>query len=178
MANHALDAFLNDPDPAARRAEFLAFVGPRSEGFLHLYDYLVRHPESESTNRLGSGLAYNGFSAPAFFLGPVYFFYRKMWLWGTGYVIGLLALAAYPLTSRVDIGLGIAMALFTRWAYVHHAIRTITTLRSKASEIAPDDRQRFLDTLAQAGGVSWTAGWISGVLFALALALAVMQTLG
>jgi hypothetical protein len=173
MANHAFNAFLNDPDPAARREEFLAFVGPRPEGFLHLYDYLVRNRETDSGNRLGSGLTYNGFSAPAFFLGPVYFFYRKMWLWGAGYVVGLLALAAYPMTSRADIGLGVAMALFTRWAYVSHAIRKITALRAQPT----DDRQAFLNTLAQTGGVSWAAGWISGILFAVAIALAVVQAL-
>jgi hypothetical protein len=174
MAKHAVQAFLDDPDPADRRAELLAFVGPRPVGFLDLYDYLVAHREQDAVGRLGRGLLYNGFSAYAFFLGPVYFFYRKMWLWGTGYVLAMLTFAAIPATSRADIGLSIAMALVTRWVYVRHAIGKIESLRAGT----PEAGEAFLGRLAEAGGVSWVAGWISGALFAFALVLAVMQSLG
>jgi hypothetical protein len=168
MAARALTQLVHHPDQAARRAELIVFCGPNPESFLALYNRLAADAAS-GERRLTSSIG--GLCAPAFFLGPVWFFYRKMWLWAWGYCAVMLLLALVPVGGQAGLALSVAAALIARWAYVDHASRAIARLR----RIRPADEQAYLTRLAEAGGVSRLAGWASGIFFATALALAVWQ---
>ena len=106
-----------------------------------------------------------GFSAAAFFLGPVWMLYRKMWLWAAGVFAFAIAIGYIPgLPHAAGIGLAAAMGAAGRRIYVFHAIAKIGKWRAAGGQ--PDQ-------LARLGGVSATAGWASGlvllVLFAVTL---------
>lgn len=171
MAATALHQLVTDPDQPTRRAELRAFLGPNPEGFLVHYDR-IRANEALG-NRLTSLFGY-GLCAPAFFLGPVWFFYRKMWLWASGYCALMLLLATAPVGGGAGLGLSVAAALIARWAYLDHAARIMARLRVLRPA---DDEHTYLAHLATEGGVSKLAGWLSGIFFATALVLAVLQAL-
>ena len=170
MAASALTQFAIDSDQPTRRAELSAFLGPNPDSFLAAYGRIAA---SATTGNRGLTSLNSGLCAPAFFLGPVWFFYRKMWLWAWGYCGLMLLLAAVPAGSQIGLGLSVAAGLIARWACLEHAARTIARLRLTR----PFDDMAYFDRLARAGGVSKRAGWSSGVVFAMALALAVYQTL-
>lgn len=153
--------FLKDPDAAARRAEFAAFVAPHAERFLPLYDAM--RADVAATGRPRFRLKDGGFSAAAFFVGPVWFLYRKMWLVAGVIVAALVVLALLPLPSRIGVIVAITLGLMAKRTYVTHAIGVIQTLRAGG----PVD----LDRLRAAGGVSRRAAWIGGTIYA-ALTLA------
>ena len=168
MAENAYLAFLRDPDQAARRAELTAFFGPNAGKFLSVYDVLQNDAVT------GSGkpkfrLRGSGFSAPAFFFGPVWFFYRKMWLIAGIIAAGMVVLSLVPGTSRLGAGVGAGLAVMAYRAYVQHAIGKIDKLRGP-------DGVADLAMVAEAGGVSKLAAWISGTIYGL-LALATLVSI-
>ena len=171
----ALHQLVTDPDQPTRRGELTAFLGPNPEGFLTHYDR-IRANAATGGNRLTSLFGY-GLCAPAFFLGPVWFFYRKMWLWASGYCAVMVVLSTAPIGGQAGLGLSVGASLIARWAYLDHAARTMAKLRLAHPRLAahPIDEQAYLTALAEAGGVSKLAGWLSGLFFAAALALAVLQ---
>ena len=175
MATPNLQRFCDDPDQTARRAELTAFFGPNADGFLAVYDRMVAAQRRGLADRLRPWVG-GGFCAPAFFLGFVWFYYRRMWAWAMGFVALMIVLEWVPGTSQVGLVLAIGMALVARRLYVGHAIGTICRLRA----LTPPPEQgstAFLDALRSAGGVSKSAGWISGGLFVLVTVIAVVRAL-
>jgi hypothetical protein len=170
MAARALTQLASDPDQPSRRAELLAFIGPNPKSFLTLYQRLVADTAAKE-RRLTSLVG--GLCAPAFFLGPVWFFYRKMWLWASGYCVVMVLLAMLSFGGQTGLVLSVIAALVARLAYLDHAARTIAKLR----RTHPVDERMYLTQLAEAGGVSKLAGWISGVFFAAVLAVATYAAL-
>jgi len=168
MVESALTQFAKDPDQPMRRAELNAFIGPNPASFLAVY-HRIAASAATGDRRLTSLIG--GLCAPAFFLGPVWFFYRKMWLWAWGYCVVMLLLSALPIGGQAGLGLSVAAALMARWAYLDHATRRIAKIRLAR----PLDEQAYFTQLAAAGGISKLAGWASGIFFATALALAVYQ---
>ncbi len=145
--------FLRDPDVEARRAELAAFVGPNAAPFLRMYDRLRASPERP---RFGAMLS---FVSMAFLLGPCWFFYRRMWVWGWGVLALVVALALLPWMPRT-LGAVEAVVFATqgRYAYLTHAFARIERVRGAAATAD-------LDALRREGGVSRTAGWVSGLLY-------------
>ncbi len=148
--DNAYTRFLSDPDPAARRAELEAFVGPNSAPFLKMYERLRASPA-----RPGFG-AMQSFVVMAFFLGPCWFFYRRMWGWAWGFIAVLVVMALLPLPRTAGLIAGVVLATQGRYAYLTHAFGRIEKLRDAGAGAGAD-----LDVLRRAGGVSATAGWVS-----------------
>lgn len=168
MADNAYLAFLRDADQDARRAELTAFFGPNAAKFLPIYD-VMQGDAVMGTGRPRFRLGGGGFSVPAFLFGPVWVFYRRMWLIAGIVVAGLVAIALIPGTGRAGLPVGIGLGLMAYRTYVQHAIGTIQKLRGPADRVD-------LAVVAQAGGVSKTTGWISGLLYRL-LALAAIASI-
>ena len=154
--------FLRDPDAQARRAELEAFIGPNARPFLLQYDRLRERPERPRFNAMAS------FVAMAFFLGPCWFFYRRMWGWAWAIVALMAALGFVPGSTRVGVPLAVSLAMFGRYAYLSRAFGRIEKLRGGAG-------LADLETLRQAGGVSRAAGWISSGIYLALVALALVS---
>ncbi len=167
MANDPYINFLQDPDQVSRQAELATFFGPHGAKFLKGYEM----QRAMMTRTTGGKIRYSflraGYVWPAFFVGPVWFFYRKMWLWGGILTAVVVVLGLLPIAGRVGFPLGIAMAVGGSSLYLNHAVRTIERLRQASPNGVVDPQQ-----LAAAGGVSKTAGWIGGVVYGLLLLLA------
>ncbi len=154
--------FVTDPDQEARRAELRAFIGLNADAFMAQYE-VIRARAGAAPKAAGRFKV--SFLPMAFFLGPCWFFYRRMWTWAWGFVALYVLLAFLPATSRIGLPLAIATAMFGRQAYVTWAVYRIAKLRSASGGmIGPD-------ALAAAGGVSKRAGWISSVILGVLAAL-------
>lgn len=160
---NAYTAFLSDPDPDARRAELRAYVGPRPEPVMKMYEGLRERAVTGARPRFG---ATTSFVVMAFFLGPCWFFYRRMWKWAWALVAAMVIVTALPISNRVGFFIGVALSTSGRFVYLQHAIAQIVRLRG-AAPIAD------LALLAREGGVSKRAGWISSAVYVLLSLLAV-----
>ena len=165
MANQEYMNYMRDPDAAARLADFGAFVGPNVKAFLPAYEkqraLLNRPPGQKAKFEWGAG----GFNAAAFFGGPIWFFYRKMWAWAWGITAALILVGLIPGTSRIGLPVGIGLALGGNQIYIGHAVNRIARMRAAG--------HGSVEELQRAGGVSKVAGWIAGIVYALLFALAV-----
>ena len=168
MADQTYRNFLLDPDQTSRRAELATFFGPHADKFLKAYDAQV-----VAANRApGEKIKFQWFSGsyvwPAFFIGPVWFFYRKMWAWGVGITVVVLLIGLLPITSRLGFPLGVALALSGPMFYLGHAVKKIEELRGQSAGGVIDPAR-----LAAVGGVSKAAGWIGGIVYGLMVALTI-----
>jgi hypothetical protein len=155
MADNAYLAFVKDPDQTSRRAELAAFFGPRPEKFLKVYDNMASVANREPGTKAQIKFFDGGFCWPAFFLGPIWMFYRKMWVYA-GIVLAIFFIFTFlPLPPGAGIGLAVAMAFAGARLYVTYAISTVSKLRGDPARIAA------------AGGVSPLAGWVSGIIYVL-----------
>lgn len=152
---NAYTDFLADPDPQARRAELVAFIGPGSAPFLKMYDALQAPAAAGRRPKFG---ATNSFVVMAFFLGPCWFFYRRLWIWAWSLVAVILFVGFLPLPRNTGVILGVVLAIMGRFAYLQHAILRIAKLRG-GGPVAD------LALLAREGGVSPVAGWVSSVIY-------------
>lgn len=165
--NSAYFAFLNDPDQEVRRAELRTFFGPNAETFLKAYDRLRSDTPAVPGGRPKFRLFGGGFEPAAFFLGPVWFFYRKMWLMAW-VVVGMLVVVSFIPFRAAGLIVGITLAGMAHRVYVQYAVQKLTTLHRGGTPVTPD-------TVAAAGGVSKRAGVISGVIYALFWILGVVS---
>lgn len=143
--------FFLDKDQDDRRAELAAFCGPHADLFLKTYDGVRQMAVDKAS---GTGVKFklfrnNDFSGAAFFLGPVWFFYRKMWAYAWGLVALYTVLAFLPsgFGSRFAMPLALATGLFARSGYVIWA--TIKTELMRRPDGALDPA-----AIARVGGVS------------------------
>ena len=169
MADSIYTTFLKDPDQVSRRAELATFFGPNPDKFLRVYDSqvaLVQRVPGQSSFSFGS--FGRTFLWPAFFLGAIWLFYRKMWAYGIGLTVLILILGLLPITNRLGLPLGIALAGFGGLAYVSHAVNQIEKLRRQNPTQPLDPQQPAL-----IGGVSRPAGIIGGIVYVLIIALAI-----
>ncbi len=172
MSAASIAEFLHDPDQIHRREDLLAFFGPHADIYLLVYDRLHAGANRAPGQKFQFNFFGGGLSGPAFFVGPVWFFYRKMWLYGgilTGLMVLLAALPAVLSVGRLSLPISIGIAVAAKQIYVSHAISTIQKLRAANPYLDPQ-------TLAHAGGVSRTAAWISGVIYALLVILGIAGT--
>ena len=157
----AFGDFPSDPDQPARRAELAAFVGPHADAFLRQYDLL----RARTTRGAGGGRVATfrpSFIVLVFFLGPVWLFYRRMWLWawvltGVYVVLGLL-----PHASRIGLPLAVALAVTGRQAYVLWAVNRIARMRAAAvPPPSPSSRRPAACRPGRAGSAVrfWSGSW-------------------
>lgn len=163
--NSAYLAFLTDPNQEARRAELRDFFGPNADTFLGAYDKLRAQTPQVAGGRPRFQLFGGGFEAAAFFLGPVWFFYRKMWLvaW---VIVGLMVVLAFIPFRAVGLILGITLATMAHRVYVQHAVQKLVAMHASAAVVTTA-------TVQAAGGVSKPAGIVSGVIFGILYILAI-----
>ena len=147
--------FVKDPDQATRRQELVTFFGPNPGKYLAIYDNMAAIANRPAGTRPPFQLFGGGFSWPAFFLGPIWMLYRKMWLWGGIILAVFLIFTFLPLPRGAGIGLAAGMAVAGARLYVTSAISTVSKLRGDPAR------------LSAAGGVSPLAGWVSGVIYVL-----------
>ena len=152
MPATAQQAFLQDPDQAARRQELATFFGPRPDKFLKVYDNMAAIANRAPGTR-PKFTAFGNFCWPAFFLGPIWMFYRKMWVWASIVTAIFFIFSFLPIPRGAGIGLGAAIGSFGATLYVTQAISAVTRLRGKPSQIAA------------VGGVSPLAGWVAGIVY-------------
>ena len=121
MADAKYLEFLRDPDQASRREELSAFFGPNADVYLSTYNRM-RELELQPRGVKSFRLFRFGLSGPAFFFGPVWFFYRKLWLYGTILTAALISLAFLPL-GRLSLPISLVMAMAAKQAYVLHSVK-------------------------------------------------------
>ena len=155
MPESASQRFLQDPNQAERRRELTAFIGPNAQSYLSVYDNMVREANRPPGTKPKFAAFQSGFNVATFLLGPVWFFYRKLWIWAAALILLYIALGFTPYSSQIGIPLGMALALSAKRFYLLHAISSIS--KSQSTDSA---------ALAALGGVSRTAGWISGTIVA------------
>lgn len=160
-----LDSYLQDPEYSERREELRVFIGPNAEKFLIAYDLLIQQRKQYLETSKFKFFQRSAYTWPAFFTGPVWFFYRKMWAWGWGLTIGLLALGLIPGINRISFPVSLILAAMAKRIYIEHAMKRINQLHASgnAKEAA----------LAVAGGVSPKAAWIAGVIFGVYMLLSI-----
>jgi hypothetical protein len=158
--NSAYLNFLRDPDQDSRRNELTTFFGPNAATFLRAYDKLREDTVRSDGGRPKFRLFGGGFEVAAFFLGPVWFFYRKMWILAWVVVGLMVAIAFVPVLSRAGLILALLLAGLAHRSYVQHAVQTLVKLRQPDGSLDPVAVQA-------AGGVSKPAGIVSGVIFVL-----------
>ncbi len=155
-ANVSIGDVFEDSAAARRREEMRAFIGPHAEAFMPVWTAMQARAAPRTPGEKRPRIKFN-FVAMAFFLGPCWFFYRKLWVWAWALLAVIVVLAFLPITSRIGLPLGICLAMFGRQAYLGHAQKRVAQLRGGA-EFAD------LDVLRRAGGVSPVAGWTSSLL--------------
>ncbi len=169
MPNALLD-FANDPDQMSREAELRDFVGPNAEKFLNAYRKMRPGPDGKTRFRIFG----EGFCWPAFFLGPVWFFYRKMWTvaWG---IVGLLVvtnvlgiLAPNLPIQRIGVPLAIIIGGWAFRLYITQAASRLNGMRAANGSVLQPEAVRL------AGGVSVTAAWVSSVVYGLLVLLGII----
>jgi len=141
-------------DPEAQRDEtlFRAYVGDKADKYMLNF------------KRLKKGDTRSGFNIGAFFLGFVWFFYRKMYLAGAVIIlIPVVLLTVLPdLAGVIASGVGVALALMANTYYVKSVNKNIEQM--KALDLPEDE---LLNRLRAKGGTSKVAGafglvvWIS-----------------
>jgi hypothetical protein len=118
----------------------------------------------------GGGVAFS-WSWAVFFGGFVWFFYRKMYMWGAFLILVPVVLAVlYPSLSSYSFA---SFAVFSKHLYISTAIGRIL----KADELGLTGAERS-DYLQRAGGVSLTAGIITGVLAIACTIFAILAAYG
>ena len=164
-AQAAYTAFFQDPDQESRRLELTTFFGPNAATFLKAYDKL-RDDTLAATSGRPKFRLFAGFEVAAFFLGPVWFFYRKMWI--LAWIIVAFLIAAYfvPLLGRAGLVLALLLAGMAHRSYVQHAIAKLQQLRGP-------DGVLNLQQVQAAGGVSKAAGIASGIVYGVLYILAI-----
>ncbi len=166
----ASDLFFRDPDQDSRRAELRDFFGPNADVFLRTYDRMrTAALAPKGSGSFWTNLRVGGFEPAAFFCGPVWFFYRKMWAWAWGITAFevIFGVIASLLHLRGGFAAGAILSVMAHRAYVDQAMASIAKLRGPSGALDPQ-------AVRMAGGVSKTAGWISGTIYFLLIALTIV----
>ncbi|BBD09240.1 DUF2628 domain-containing protein [Desulfovibrio ferrophilus] len=165
----AINLLYLEPDQESIRKDLAHFFGPRSEHFLKIYEKKKAAKEP--------GHFAMTFSWVTFLTGFVWFFYRKMYLFGAITIIlpvGLsLAMEAMGIKDPGSSAMTIAFALFAKQFYINKALEHLV----KANEmgIFGDERDAYLKS---AGGTSSIAGGIALFCFLLIITAVLLTVIG
>jgi len=153
-------AFLSDPDQASREMELKIFLGPNAERFIPAY----RGLRPGASGKPSFSLRGAGFSIGAFFTGPVWFFYRKLWsaAWTVTALLvvfaGLGLVFPHAPLNRLGLPIAVILALNANRICVMHAVQRIQTLRTPDGTVTQE-------VLTSQGGISKRAAWIAGLVY-------------
>jgi hypothetical protein len=162
LNQESLLALVNDVDQDRVRRDLVTFFGPRAEGYLQTYEKIRAGANRHRT----FPMSWNW----AVFLGSfVWFFFRKMYLWGAALIV-LPIILGLVIGGTGGGGTMFAFALFAKPLYVHTALARI----SKANQLSLTGAERD-DYLRRAGGVSIVAGVLAGILYAALLAMLILS---
>lgn len=112
--------------------------------------------------------AISGFNLPAFFLGPIWLFYRKMYAYGFIYIGFVLVLAVFvaifgisqAFDLAISIGLSIAMGLIGNTLYRTFVDRKIMKIKKiPAFQIA-----KMKEEFGEQGGTNVIVAWLLFIL--------------
>lgn len=134
----------NDPE---FWADLQRFIGPNAPLFIEVW--------RETPD--GKLPAFKYFSIPAFFLGPFWFLYRKLYFWAIG-VTALMISAPIIFAEIWEIALiviGVGMGFVAKKFYVTWAVQRVKSIRAAV----PDLNQRQVE-LKRQGGVSSKSVWV------------------
>jgi hypothetical protein len=159
----AYSEILSAPDQQGIREDLATFFGPRAEAYLDVYDKLRNATPAERA-RLRT------WSSPVFFGSFTWFFFRKMYLYGAVLIFTPLLLSY--LFGGAGGATPIVFAMFAKRWYVNCALGRIT----KADQLGLSGAER-IDYLQRAGGVSWPAGILAGLIYGFAIALVVVAVM-
>ncbi|MGE0255719.1 MAG: DUF2628 domain-containing protein [Alphaproteobacteria bacterium] len=127
--------------PATEEDDLRAAIGPNAESFLA---YLAKTRAGG-----GSGIAW---CWPSFFLGAIWFFYRKLYRIGSLYVASIILptlILPPPVPDLVMLAVWLASALFAKKVYMDAVFRRIAD--ADARGLTGEARRHWL---AQSGGTS------------------------
>lgn len=115
-----------------------------------------------------------GFSWCMFFLGVLYAFYRKMWLFGIImillYVVASMITGNIPLINRIlDFVIGIVASMIFKEKYIAHVTKKVANIQSKYPN---KTHEELIKICKKKGGISILAliiilGWVGLVMFLL-----------
>lgn len=147
-----------------RWEDVAAYVGPNADRFKTVWEK-QRAFALEGRGKIAWSLCW-----PAVFLSFAWFFYRKQWLTGAILIAVPVAIVAFlPVPPGAFGGVGIAVAMTAKSLYLQDAVPRIAKLKAAGS----GDKAALA-----AGGVSWPAGIVAGLLQALAIAATVAVAVG
>lgn len=131
---------------------FRLFIGPNPDKFI------------KAAGVGAGGKQSTTFNWPAFFIGPIWLFYRKLYLWGACLLlVPVVLVVIFPQLSKVSFGYGVLLGLLGHKIYMNHATSKIGKI--KKLDLSDDE---FKDRLKKAGGTS-PAGAVFGVVITVAL---------
>lgn len=141
----------SSPIPEKTDPEFWAdlqrFIGPNAPLFIEIW--------RETPD--GKLPAFKYFSIMAFWLGPFWFLYRKLYLWAAG-VTALMISAPIifaEIWEIVLIAIGVGIGFVANKIYVNWAVQRVKSIRTAT----PDLSQRQAE-LKRQGGVSSKSVWV------------------
>ncbi|MGE5538747.1 MAG: hypothetical protein ACM30I_09010 [Gemmatimonas sp.] len=147
-AQSARYALMKEADPQALRADLATYFGPRAASYLAAYEK-VRKQVVEKRRWVQL------WSWPAFLLGFVWMFYRKIYIWGA--LLFLLPIVAAVVFGTSGMaGLAGVLGVLGKRMYVEAGLSRI----SKANALGLTGQERT-DYLSRAGGVSWIGGGLA-----------------
>lgn len=145
------------------REDLKIFFGPRSEAYLKFFD-------ATRDNASGNKRMVWSFSWPAFLCSFVWFFYRRLYIWGAA-VLLLPIIVGEVFGGTGTAGMWGGIAVIAKLLYVSTGIARIQ--KANALQLTGEARA---DYLRRAGGVSTVAGVIAGLFFALAVVAFIVTT--
>jgi hypothetical protein len=161
-APRAADLF-DAPDQRSVRQDLATFFGPNAEVYLDAYERMRdAAPRQRTTVRT--------WSWPVFLTAFSWFFYRKMYVYGA-MTIFMPMFFGY-LFGSVGGSMWIVFAMWGKTWYVNHALGRI----AKADQLGLTGADRA-DYLQRAGGVSWPAGILAGVVYGFLLLVVIAGVL-
>jgi Protein of unknown function (DUF2628) len=152
----AISSILDNADQDQVKLDLSNYFGPRGETYLYVYEKMRTATGRRRLNPIN-------WCWPAFLLGAVWFFYRKMYLYGFSFILLLIILGF--LDSTVAKMTSFIFAMSSKGAYVKRGLRTI--VKADGLGLVGTERAHYL---SRAGGISLGAGVSAAMVFVLCIA--------
>jgi hypothetical protein len=138
------------------------FIGPNVHKFIGV---MKRMRDKDASYRKGVV----SWCWPAFWLGPVWMLYRKMWVAAAAFFILNLVLT-YLFKNSSGLLFNLIMGMWGKALYVGHAARAVEEIEANA--VTPMDR---INDMSRLGGVSSAAAWTAvGLTFVAGVVIAMV----
>jgi hypothetical protein len=140
------------------------FAGKRADMFARVYEGQVKWADKAFRKSLSPGQRikfswkHSKYNWPVFFAGPVWFFYRKLWLEGAAMIaIPIVLIVAFPSLDKVQFGISTLLAFYANGYYVWRARKRIAAIEADGGPV--EERNRLI----RARGGTSIAGLILGL---------------